>query len=473
MFKRNNLAALAAFSAMMLPQPAFAAGLNGGELSFVWAVPFIGVLLCIAICPLVVPNFWHHHFGKVAVFWALACAVPMFFVHGGGTALHSIAHALIADYIPFIIFVGSLYTVAGGIHIRSSFIGRPAVNTAFLALGAVCANIMGTTGAAMLLIRPLIAANAHRRYDMHTFVFFIFIVANIAGSLTPLGDPPLFLGFLRGVDFFWTAEHLILPMLTAVGLLLALYFVMDSVLFNKEKDEFLLAESTCTKEPFGVEGKINFALLGVIIGAVLMAGVWDSGMEFTVLGVHLTGQGVLRDVIFLAAAGLSLALTPADVRSANQFTWEPVLEVGKLFFGIFVTIVPVLEMLRAGLDGAFAPVVALVTNPDGSANNAMYFWMTGALSSFLDNAPTYLAFFNMAGGEAQVLMTEGAKTLMAISMGAVFMGANSYIGNAPNFMVLSIVQERGLKMPTFFGYLLWSGCILIPTFLLLTWLYLL
>ena len=307
---------------------------------------------------------------------------------------------------------------------------------------------------------------------MHTFVFFIFIVANIAGSLTPLGDPPLFLGFLRGVDFFWTAEHLILPMLTAVGLLLALYFVMDSVLFNKEKDEFLLAESTCTKEPFGVEGKINFALLGVIIGAVLMAGVWDSGMEFTVLGVHLTGQGVLRDVIFLAAAGLSLALTPADVRSANQFTWEPVLEVGKLFFGIFVTIVPVLEMLKAGMAGAFAPVVAMVTNADGTANNAMYFWMTGALSGFLDNAPTYLAFFNMAGGDASVLMTEGALTLMAISMGSVFMGANSYIGNAPNFMVVAIVQNRGLKMPSFFGYLLWSVGILIPIFLLLTWLYL-
>ena len=263
-----------------------------------------------------------------------------------------------------------------------------------------------------------------------------------------------------------------MPMLTAVGLLLALYFVMDSVLFNKEKDEFLLAESTCTKEPFGVEGKINFALLGVIIGAVLMAGVWDSGMEFTVLGVHLTGQGVLRDVIFLAAAGLSLALTPADVRSANQFTWEPVLEVGKLFFGIFVTIVPVLEMLKAGMAGAFAPVVAMVTNADGTANNAMYFWMTGALSGFLDNAPTYLAFFNMAGGDASMLMTEGALTLMAISMGSVFMGANSYIGNAPNFMVVAIVQNRGLKMPSFFGYLLWSVGILIPIFLLLTWLYL-
>ena len=470
---KNFWGALMAFAAaIFLPQPVFAAGLNGADLSIGWVLPFAGILLCIAICPLAVPHFWHGNYGKVAVFWALATAVPLFIIYGGGVAAGSVAHALIGDYIPFIIFVGSLYTVAGGIHIRSSFTGTPLTNTCFLALGAVLANIMGTTGAAMLLIRPLIAANERRRYVMHTFVFFIFIVANIAGSLTPLGDPPLFLGFLRGVDFFWTAEHLILPMLTAVGLLLALYFVMDSVLFNKEKDEFLLAESTCTKEPFGVEGKINFALLGVIIGAVLMAGVWDSGMEFTVLGVHLTGQGVLRDVIFLAAAGLSLALTPADVRSANQFTWEPVLEVGKLFFGIFVTIVPVLEMLKAGMAGAFAPVVAIVTNADGTANNAMYFWMTGALSGFLDNAPTYLAFFNMAGGDASVLMTEGALTLMAISMGSVFMGANSYIGNAPNFMVVAIVQNRGLKMPSFFGYLLWSVGILIPIFLLLTWLYL-
>ena len=188
--------------------------------------------------------------------------------------------------------------------------------------------------------------------------------------------------------------------------------------------------------------------------------------------MHLTGQGVLRDLIFLAAAGASLALTSKEIRVANQFSWEPVLEVGKLFFGIFVTIVPVLEMLKAGAAGAFAPVVALVTNPDGTANNAMYFWMTGALSGFLDNAPTYLAFFNMAGGDAAMLMTEGAVTLTAISMGAVFMGANSYIGNAPNFMVVAIVQNRGLKMPAFFAYLLWSVGILIPIFLLLTWLYL-
>ena len=470
---KNFWGALTAFAAaLLLPQPAFAAGLNGAELSIGWVLPFAGILLCIAICPLAVPHFWHGNYGKVAVFWALATAVPLFVIYGGGVAAGSVAHALIGDYIPFIIFVGSLYTVAGGIHIRSSFTGTPLTNTCFLALGAVLANIMGTTGAAMLLIRPLIAANERRRYVMHTFVFFIFIVANIAGSLTPLGDPPLFLGFLRGVEFFWTTEHLIAPMLTAVGLLLAIYYIADTVLYNKEKDEFLLAESTRTKESFGVEGKVNFLLLGVIIAAVLMAGVWDSGIEFTLLGVHLTGQGVLRDLIFLAAAGASLALTPDAIRKANQFSWEPVLEVGKLFFGIFVTIVPVLEMLKAGAAGAFAPVVALVTNPDGTANNAMYFWMTGALSGFLDNAPTYLAFFNMAGGDAAMLMTEGAVTLTAISMGAVFMGANSYIGNAPNFMVVAIVQNRGLKMPAFFAYLLWSVGILIPIFLLLTWLYL-
>ena len=470
---KNFWGALTAFmAAIFLPQPAFAAGLNGAELSIGWVLPFAGILLCIAICPLAVPHFWHGNYGKVAVFWALATAVPLFVIYGGGVAAGSVAHALIGDYVPFIIFVGSLYTVAGGIHIRSSFTGTPLTNTGFLALGAVLANIMGTTGAAMLLIRPLIAANAHRRYDMHTFVFFIFIVANIAGSLTPLGDPPLFLGFLRGVEFFWTTEHLIVPMLTAVGLLLLIYFIADTILFNKEKEEFLEKEFHYPKEPFGIDGKINFLLLAVIVSAVLMAGIWHSGVSFEILGVHLAGEGVLRDVIFLLAAGLSLKLTSKEVREANQFGWDPILEVGKLFFGIFVTIVPVLEMLRAGLDGAFAPVVALVTNPDGSANNAMYFWMTGALSGFLDNAPTYLAFFNMAGGDASVLMTEGALTLMAISMGSVFMGANSYIGNAPNFMVVAIVQNRGLKMPSFFGYLLWSVGILIPIFLLLTWLYL-
>lgn len=405
--------------------------------------------------------------------WAFLCAVPLYIFFDSTTSTQALAHALIGDYIPFIIFVGSLYVVAGGIHLRGSFLGRPSLNTAFLLIGAVLANFMGTTGAAMLLIRPLIEANKKRHYQMHTYIFFIFIVANIAGSLTPLGDPPLFLGFLRGVTFFWTAEHLLAVTGLAVGLLLCVYFLVDTILFNKEvKNNPSLLESK-EKIPFGIEGSVNFILLACIIGAVLMSGFWKTGIEYHFLGVHLALESMIRDGIFLAAGILSLILTRKEYREANQFSWEPILEVGKLFFGIFVTIVPVLEMLRAGHDGAFAPVVALVTGSDGQPVNAAYFWLTGMLSSFLDNAPTYLAFFNLAGGDPQLLMTQEAHTLMAISMGAVFMGAMTYIGNAPNFMVVSIVQNRGIKMPTFFGYMIWSYGILVPIFLMLTWLFLL
>ena len=362
--------------------------------------------------------------------------------------------------------------VAGGIHLRGSFLGRPVLNTGFLLVGAVLANFMGTTGAAMLLIRPLIEANKKRHYQMHTYIFFIFIVANIAGSLTPLGDPPLFLGFLRGVTFFWTAEHLLLVTGLAVGLLLCVYFLVDTILFNKEVKANPSLLETKEKIPFGIEGSVNFILLACIVGAVLMSGFWKTGVEYHVLGVHLALESIIRDGIFLTAGILSLLLTRKEYREANQFSWEPILEVGKLFFGIFVTIVPVLEMLRAGHEGAFAPLVSLVTGADGQPVNAAFFWLTGMLSSFLDNAPTYLAFFNLAGGDPQLLMTKEAHTLMAISMGAVFMGAMTYIGNAPNFMVVSIVQNRGIKMPTFFGYMIWSYGILIPIFLMLTWLFL-
>ncbi len=449
------------------------ASLPGATLSLWWAVPFAGILLSIALGPLLFAHFWHKNYGKIALMWAFLCAVPLYIFFDSTTSTQALAHALIGDYIPFIIFVGSLYVVAGGIHLRGSFLGRPSLNTAFLLIGAVLANFMGTTGAAMLLIRPLIEANKKRHYQMHTYIFFIFIVANIAGSLTPLGDPPLFLGFLRGVTFFWTAEHLLAVTGLAVGLLLCVYFLVDTILFNKEvKNNPSLLESK-EKIPFGIEGSVNFILLACIIGAVLMSGFWKTGIEYHFLGVHLALESMIRDGIFLAAGILSLILTRKEYREANQFSWEPILEVGKLFFGIFVTIVPVLEMLRAGHDGAFAPVVALVTGSDGQPVNAAYFWLTGMLSSFLDNAPTYLAFFNLAGGDPQLLMTQEAHTLMAISMGAVFMGAMTYIGNAPNFMVVSIVQNRGIKMPTFFGYMIWSYGILVPIFLMLTWLFLL
>ena len=292
----------------------------------------------------------------------------------------------------------------------------------------------------------------------------------MGGALTPLGDPPLFLGFLKGVSFFWTLEHLMLPWLVTCAILLAVYFAIDSFMFSRDvKDGFKAPEE---KQAIGVDGGINILFLAAIVGTVLMSGFWRSGVDFTFLGVHFSLEGVLRDALFIVISGASLLLTTKATREANHFSWDPILEVAKLFFGIFCCIVPVLAMLRAGHDGHFAPLVALVTNADGSFNNTFFFWLTGMLSAFLDNAPTYLAFFNLAGGDPTVLMGEGAKTLMAISMGSVFMGAVTYIGNAPNFMTVSICNERGIKMPTFFGYMLWSVTILFPTFFLMDMLFL-
>lgn len=453
-------------AALLCAPLANAASLDGASLSIWWAVPFAGILLSIALGPLLAPHFWHAHFGKVSVVWALACAVPLCAIMGVSTGLDATIHILLADYVPFIIFVGALFIVAGGIHIKGTFVGRPLVNTCFLALGAVLANFMGTTGAAMLLIRPLIQANERRTMKVHTFIFFIFLVANVGGALTPLGDPPLFLGFLKGVHFFWTTEHLLLPWLLTSGILLAIYFVIDSIAFKRDvqRHGFMPSQDNV---PFGIDGKINIVFLMVIIGAVLLSGTWNSGQEVTILGVHFTYQALARDGLFILTALASLWLTSQATREANRFTWDPILEVGKLFFGIFVTIVPVLEMLRAGEQGHFAPIVNLVTNADGTFNNTYFFWLTGALSAFLDNAPTYLAFFNLAGGDPTVLMTQDAPTLMAISMGAVFMGAVTYIGNAPNFMTVAICRERGIDMPSFFGYMLWSVVILFPTFFLM------
>ena len=468
--KTTFLGAVAGLSGL-LPISAHAA-LPGAELSLCWAIPFAGILLSIALGPLLFAHFWHKNYGKVALMWAVLAAVPLFMFFGTQTSIEALAHALIGDYVPFIIFVGSLYIVAGGIHLRGSFVGKPWLNTTFLLSGAILANLMGTTGAAMLLIRPLLSANRRRHYQMHTYIFFIFIVANIAGSLTPLGDPPLFLGFLRGVTFFWTAAHLWEVTGLAVGLLLIIYFLLDTWLYKKELKDNEELKKPVAYVPFGFEGSINFVLLACIVGAVLMSGFWKTGVEYHFLGLHIALESLIRDGIFATAAILSLILTKKEYRDANQFSWEPILEVGKLFFGIFVTIVPVLEMLRAGSSGAFAPVVALVTGSDGQPVNAAYFWLTGMLSSFLDNAPTYLAFFNLAGGDPAYLMTTGAHPLMAISMGAVFMGAMTYIGNAPNFMVVSIVQNRGVKMPSFFGFMAWSYGVLVPIFLVLTWLFL-
>jgi Na+/H+ antiporter NhaD/arsenite permease-like protein len=370
---------------------------------------------------------------------------------------------LLLEYLPFIILLLALFTVAGGIHFAGSFQGSPLSNTAFLAGGAAIASWTGTTGASMLLIRPVMRANKDRQYKVHVIIFFIFLVSNIGGALTPLGDPPLFLGFLKGVNFFWPTVHVFLPMMLVAVLLLGIFYAMDSYLYRKEggaKEPSITEEKT----KIGINGWPNVALLGGVVGAVLMSGMWKPGISFDVYHVHVEFQNLLRDLLLLLITWVSWQFTDREHRRANEFNWHPILEVAKLFAGIFVTIVPVIAILKAGENGALSAVIGAVTDEAGQPQNAMYFWLTGILSSFLDNAPTDLVFFNAAGGDAVELMGPLAGTLLAISAGAVFMGANSYIGNAPNFMVKAIAESSGIRMPSFFGYLMWSGLILLPLF---------
>lgn len=465
MHAKSLLALLTFFPAMCQ-----AAELDGSVLSAWWGIPFAGLLLSIALCPLLTPSFWHHHFGKVALAWSVAFLLPCAAFFGAGMAAGGALHALLAEYIPFIILITALFVVAGGICVRGNLHGTPELNTGLLALGTVLASFMGTTGASMLLIRPLIRANDNRKHAAHIVVFFIFLVANAGGSLTPLGDPPLFLGFLKGVDFFWTVKNIFPETLFLCVALLLIFYLIDRHYFHTKEPELLPFDPT-PDTPIAFEGKVNFILLAAVVGLVLMSGFWKSGVAFDIAGTAVELQNVVRDVLLVAIIFISLALTPKSAREGNEFSWGPIQEVAKLFAGIFITIIPVIAMLRAGEAGAFGAVVRAVTDPTGAPINAAYFWATGVLSSFLDNAPTYLVFFNTAGGDPAVLMTTLASTLAAISCGAVFMGANSYIGNAPNLMVKAIAEERGIKMPSFFGYMAWSGAVLVPLFLIMTFIF--
>ena len=453
--------------ALLLPRWAGAAEFDATHLTPLWAVPFAGILLSIALLPLLAPSFWHHHFGKVAAAWSLAFLVPFAIAFGAPAAGSAVVHAAVGEYLPFVILLTALFTVAGGIYIRGNLHGSPALNTAILGIGAVLASFMGTTGASMLLIRPLIRANDNRKHTAHTVVFFIFIVSNAGGSLTPLGDPPLFLGFLQGVDFFWTVAHIFPETLFLVGALLGIFYALDWFYYHR-REELRPRDPTPDTRGIGFDGARNFWLLGAIVALVLLSGFWKSPVVFHLGSAEVGLPGLVRDLGLLIVAIVSLRITPRGVHEDNQFSWGPMQEVAKLFAGIFITIIPVIAMLRAGRDGPFAAVIAAVTRPDGTPDPAMYFWASGLLSSFLDNAPTYLVFFNTAGGDARLLMTQLAPVLAAISAGSVFMGANSYIGNAPNLMVKAIAEERGVKMPSFFGYMLWSVGILVPLFVVIT-----
>lgn len=537
-------------------------GVDGSKLPLWSVIPFIGMLLSIAIVPLINFHFWEHHYGKFSLAWIAIFSIP-FLIAYKGDGWYEIVHIVLLDYVPFIILLTALFTCAGGICLKGSLRGSPVVNTILIAIGTALASWMGTTGAAMLLIRPILRANQWRKHRIHVVVFFIFLVANIGGSLTPLGDPPLFLGFLKGIDFFWTMA-LLPAMLPVVILLLIIFFIFDTVMFRKEGTP----PDDGEKEPLRLQGVWNFVLIVGIIGAILwsksladgpfkdhsvaqkmapqikaaegkmdaakakletyvkehesdptikfdksnheyyelranhlhaVAAVnslraqktHDENRGISIFGVTVPYFNLMRDGLMLLIAFISLLYTPmyktvkddhghnlpepseleTNVRAANGFTWEPILEVAKLFIGIFVCMIPALKLLQAGIDGSLSTVVLAVQTTTNDPVNAMYFWLTGVLSSFLDNAPTYVVFFNTAGGDPTSLMGPMEQTLLAISCGAVFMGANTYIGNAPNFMVKAIAEENGVRMPSFFGYMIWSVAILVPVFVIVTFVF--
>ena len=437
----------------------------GNSLSLAYCIPFVGMLLCIAICPLVIGELWEKYKAVAVIFWSLAFLIPFAIGYGGSKTFEEFLEVIFGDYITFIVLLFGLFCVAGNIALEGDLVGTPKVNILMLLIGTLLSSWIGTTGASMLMIRPIIRANKWRKRKVQIIVFFIFLVSNIGGCLTPVGDPPLLMGFMNGVDFFWSL-HLIPILLLNIVLLLTLFFVVDTNAYKKDIADGLKPEVLENKTPIRLSGAKNIIFLAMIVGAVILSGVLPKISPFFAKNIHIYGEvefgyaSLLEVIIILAAALLSYKTTDKSIREDNHFTWDAIEEVAVLFIGIFITMIPTLLILevKGGELG--------VTKP------WQFFWITGFLSSFLDNTPTYLVFFKTAlslGFKDGIQITGGfipKILLMAISSGAVFMGANTYIGNAPNFMVRSIAEENGIKMPSFFGYMLWSISCLIPVFLI-------
>ncbi len=442
--------------------------IDARNLSLLWIIPFVGILLSIALFPLLAPHFWHHHYGKVSLFWWLVFFGAFCVKFSIGTGFYYLLEVYMLEFIPFITLLLALFTVAGGIQLKGELAGTPKVNTLMILIGGVLASFMGTTGAAMVMIRPILKANEWRKKRAHIVVFVIFVVANVGGGLTPLGDPPLFLGFLKGVDFFWTVRQMLPLVSFTIAILLVIFFIMDTYHYRREKNK--PARKT-GGEKLKLAGVPNMLLLPFIVGAVIISSI-NMGTAFTLHLVAVPVSSVLQVALLLLITFVSLKVSHSSIREGNGFSWEPIIEVGKLFATIFMTMVAPVALLRAGADGPMGMVVRGVIDNGGHFVNSHFFWAAGILSSFLDNAPTYLVFFNTAGGNAYILMNHFPGTLLAISAGAVFMGANTYIGNAPNFMTKSIAEESGVDMPSFFGYMFkYSIPILIPVFILVTYVF--
>jgi len=479
-----QMAALISSSFLFSPDLAFCEPNNNvvtlGEVLPLWSIlPFGGILLSIALFPLLAPQFWHDHYGKLAAFWAMLFALPFIYFFKS-TAVHQLVHILIIDYVPFIILLWGLFTITGGIAITGRLRGTPALNSAMLFIGTFLASCIGTTGASMVMIRPVLKANIDRLKKAHVICFFIFLVSNIGGALSPLGDPPLFLGFLHNVPFFWVTKAVLPHTLLNTFILIIVFFFIDTYYYKKEAVH-RRSDVSCTGEPnIGIQGISNIFLLVTVIMLVLLSGSINIG-SFHAMGIELQLQNIMRDLGIIALGFISLRITPKQNREINEFSWTPIIEVAKLFAAIFITIIPAILMLKAGNRGALSGIFSTITSP------SHYFWASGGLSSFLDNAPTYLTFFNMGlgklGMEESIVSAactisnplcnqQWISILTAVSAGSVFMGANTYIGNAPNFMVKSIAEEAGVNMPSFFGYIFkYSLPFLIPVFILNTFLF--
>lgn len=473
---KKLLAFLGSLGLMLVCNPVTALAAEqtaGGESVSVpiWlCIPFVGLLLCIAVLPLLKAEWWEGHQPHAVIFWSLLFIIPFALIFSTGTALETVLECIVNDYLTFIILLFGLFCVSGNITMSGDLAGSPRINVGLLALGTLLSSWIGTTGASMLMVRPVIKMNSWRKRKRHIIVFFIFLVSNIGGCLTPIGDPPLLMGFMRGIPFFWSLK--LLPLLLVnMAVLLFLFYWIDRRAYRKDIALGLKPDISKPGTEVKIRGIHNLIFLVMIVAAVILSGTLLGHPAFqdaagNVRGIHIFGEvqlgypALIEIVIILLAAFLSFRTTNVEIRRENHFTWSAIREVAVLFIGIFITMQPALMLLKAN-GGKLG-----ITEP------FQMFWTTGMLSSFLDNTPTYLVFLTTAGalgfkeGMATTLGTVPIQMLMAISAGAVFMGANTYIGNAPNFMVKSIADENGVRMPSFFGYLLWSLAILVPVFVL-------